>query len=150
DMGFDGPDLALFAMQIFRFLSSSDERRLGEYERVSCWPYLGAEGYSPRCQQQLTDIPRMLVAMDSMTGNACTNGVISMQLLLDLALHTDSTDRTMGGPTSLMWIDPWIALLESLGVHFHPGEACVGLEVEDGRVARARFASGATAGEPGD
>jgi uncharacterized protein with NAD-binding domain and iron-sulfur cluster len=150
DMGFDGPDLALFGMQIFRYLSSSDERRLGEYERLSWWQYLGGEGYSSRCQQQLTDIPRMLVAMDSMRGNACTNGVVSMQLLLDLALHTDSTDRTMGGPTSLMWIDPWKSLLESLGVTFHAGDACVGLEVENGRIARARFASGATAGEVGD
>lgn len=150
DMGFDGPDLALFGMQIFRFLSSSDERRLGQYEGISWWEYLGGPGYSARCQQQLTEIPRMLVAMDSTRGNACTNGVISMQLLLDLALYTESTDRTMGGPTTLMWIDPWIELLESLGVRLHGGETCVGLEVESGRIARARFASGAIAGEPGD
>ena len=150
DMGFDGPDLALFGLQVFRYLASSDERRVGEYEKVSWWTYLGGDGYSPRCQQQLTDVPRMLVAMDSTKGNACTNGVISMQLLLDLALHTESTDRTMGGPTTQMWIEPWTNLLRSLGVTFHGGDACIALDVEDGRVARARFASGATAGEPGD
>lgn len=150
DMGFDGPDLALFAMQIFRFLSSSDERRLGQYESVSWWDYLGGPGYSARCQQQLTEIPRMLVAMDSTRGNACTNGVISMQLLLDLALYTEATDRTMGGPTTLMWIDPWIERLRSLGVALHADEACVGVDVESGRIARARFASGMSVGEPND
>jgi uncharacterized protein with NAD-binding domain and iron-sulfur cluster len=150
DMGFDGPDLALFAMQIFRFLSSSDERRLGQYERLSWWEYLGGPGYSERCQQQLTEIPRMLVAMDSTRGNACTNGVISMQLLLDMALYTEATDRTMGGPTTLMWIEPWIRLLRSFDVRLHAGDACVGLEVEAGRISHARFASGTTVGEPGD
>lgn len=150
DMGFDGPDLGLFAMQIFRYLSSSDERRLGEFEKMSWWTYLGGDGYSQRCRQQLTDIPRMLVAMDSTRGNARTNGNISMQLLLDLAVQTESTDRTMGGPTSLMWIEPWTQRLESLGVRFHRGETCVGLDVENGHVTRARFASGAIAGEPGD
>src|SRR4029077_3220387 len=101
--------------------------------------------HSPGCQQQLTDVPRMLVAMDSTKGNACTNGVISMQLLLDLALNADSTDRTMGGPTTQMWIDPWIEVLRSLGVGLHTGDACVALDVENGRIARARFASGAVA-----
>ena len=80
----------------------------------------------------------------------CTNGVISMQLLLDLALHSDSTDRTMGGPTTQMWIDPWIALLERLGVALHAGHACTALEVENGRVARAHFANGEAVGAPGD
>ncbi len=150
DMGFDGPDLALFGMQIFRFLASSDERRLGEYEKISWWTYMGGDGYSVKCQQQLMDVPRMLVAMDSTRGNACTNGVISMQLLLGMAVSSESTDRTMGGPTTQMWIDPWTDLLRSLGVTLHVGDACVALEVENGRIARARFASGATAGEPGD
>src|SRR3954466_6567301 len=73
-----------------------------------------------------------------------------MQLLLDLALHTDATDRTMGGPTTQMWIEPWTTLLRSLGVTFHANETCVGLDVSNGRIARARFASGASAGDIGD
>jgi uncharacterized protein with NAD-binding domain and iron-sulfur cluster len=150
DMGFDGPDLGLFCMQIYRFFASSDERRIGEYERISWWDFLGGPGYSASCQRQLKEIPRMLVAMDSTRGNACTNGVISMQLFLDLAMNSDSTDRTMGGPTTQMWIDPWMDLLRSRGVTLHAGDACVALEVENGRVARARFASGTAAGAVDD
>ncbi|MGH7619281.1 MAG: hydroxysqualene dehydroxylase [Gemmatimonadaceae bacterium] len=150
EMGFDGADLGLFGLQIFRYLSSSDERRFGEYEGITWYDFLGGDGYSPACRQKLTDIPRMLVAMDAKTGNACTNGVISMQLLLDLAMTSQSSDRTMGGPTTEMWIGPWFDMLASLGVSFHGGDACVAIEVEGGRIARARFASGATAGEPGD
>src|SRR4029077_13742450 len=61
-----------------------------------------------------------------------------------------STDRTMGGPTTQMWIDPWLNALRSLGVTLHTERTCVALEAENGRVARVRFASGATVGDPGD
>ena len=68
-----------------------------------------------------------------------------MQLLLDFTTSGVANDRTMGGPTSEMWIDPWIAHLKALGVQFHSGETCTGLDVSGGCVAGARFASGPVA-----
>ena len=142
ELGFDNPDLGMFGVKIMQFFSTSDERRLGEYERMSWWDFLEGDSYSDQCRKQLSEIPRMLVAMDAKQGNARTNGVISMQLVLDMATNGDSTDRTMGGPTSQMWIDPWTQHLRSLGVTLHADQQCVGLDVADGRVARARFAGG--------
>ncbi len=144
-LGFDAADASLFGLKVLQYMSSSEERRLGEYEAVSWWQFLGGDGYSQRCQSRASGIPRMLVAMDARIGNARTIGSTSMQLLLDFTLSGIANDRTMGGPTSEMWIDPWIAELKRLGVQFHADEACTGLEVGGGRVTGARFASGAVA-----
>ena len=139
ELSFDSPDAGLFGMKVLQFLSSSDERRLSQYERLSWWEFLGGDGYSRSFQKQLSGIPRMLVAMDAKQGNARTNGVVSMQLFLDYATNGTASDRTLGGPTSQMWIDPWIAHLTSLGVKFHPAKTCLALDIAHGRIAAARF-----------
>jgi 15-cis-phytoene desaturase len=145
DFGLDPADAALFGLKVLQFLTTSEERRLGQYEGMSWWQYLGVDGYSQSCQSRADGIPRMLVAMDARCGNARTVGSTSMQLLLDYTTTGTSVDRTMGGPTSEMWIDPWIAALEARGVVLHAGETCTGLEVESGRIAGARFESGSVA-----
>jgi uncharacterized protein with NAD-binding domain and iron-sulfur cluster len=145
ELSFDSPDAGLFGMKVLQFLSSSDERRLGQYERLSWWEFLGGDGYSRSFQKQLSGIPRMLVAMDAKQGNARTNGVVSMQLFLDYATNGTASDRTLGGPTSQMWIDPWIAHLTRLGVKFHAAKTCIGLDVAHERITGARFDSNESA-----
>ncbi len=145
EFGLDPADAGLFGLKVLQFLTSSEERRLGQYDAVSWWDYLGANGYSERAKARADGIPRMLVAMDARLGNARTIGGTSMQLLLDYTTSGQSVDRTMGGPTSEMWIDPWIEHLEKLGVTLHPGETCTGLDVRGGRIDGARFASGRVA-----
>jgi len=141
-LGLDMADASLFGLKVMQFMSSCDERRLHEYELVSWWNFLGGDGYSQRCQNRAAGIPRMMVAMDARNGNARTIGTTSMQLLLDFATTGVANDRTMGGPTTEMWMEPWISQLQRLGVNLHAGEACVGLEVSDGRISGARFARG--------
>jgi uncharacterized protein with NAD-binding domain and iron-sulfur cluster len=145
ELDFDSADLATFGLKVLQFLSSSEERRLGEYEGISWWEFLNGDGYSPKFQRQLSAIPRMLVAMNAKQGSARTNGAISMQLFLDYATTGVANDRTMGGPTSQMWIDPWTQYLRALGVQLHLGQTCVGLDVAGGRIDGARFASGLVA-----
>jgi uncharacterized protein with NAD-binding domain and iron-sulfur cluster len=145
ELGFDTADAGLFGLKFLQFLSSSDDRRLGEYERMSWWDFIGGDGFSPKFRKQFSEVPRMLVAMDAKKGNARTTGVISMQLVLDFACDGEGSDRTMGGPTTEMWIDPWISYLKKLGVQFHPGETCVALDVAGVRIDGTRFASGTVA-----
>jgi uncharacterized protein with NAD-binding domain and iron-sulfur cluster len=45
----------------------------------------------------------------------------------------------MGGPTTEMWIDPWVDLLQSRGVRLQPGVAVAGLDVEAGRISGVRL-----------
>lgn len=141
-VGMDAADASLFGLKILQYLASSTERRLGEYEGMTWWEFLGGEGFSPRLQLRAGGLPRMLVAMDAKEGNARTIGNTSVQLMLDFTHSGEATDRTMGGPTSQMWIDPWIRLLKSLGVQFHCNERCTALNVAGGLVSGAQFASG--------
>lgn len=135
ELEFDPADIALFSAKFLQFYTSSDARRLGEYEHMSWWQFLEGDLYSPRFQRQLRAVPRTMVAMDPRRGSARTIGGISMQLILDYADSGVNNDRTMGGPTTEMWIDPWRAHLQSLGVTFHLGLSATAIDVAAGKIS---------------
>lgn len=142
-LDFDAEDVALFAAKILQFLTTSDARRVGEYEYKSWWDFLEGNHYSPRFQRQLRAVPRTMVAMDPKRGSARTVGTISMQLILDYATSGVNNDRTMGGPTSEMWFDPWIAHLTALGVQLHAGTAIDSIEMAGNAISGVKLATGA-------
>jgi uncharacterized protein with NAD-binding domain and iron-sulfur cluster len=149
ELGFDDGDCGLFVAKILQFFTSSDDRRLGEYEQIAWWDFLEGDLYSPRFQRQLRAVPRTMVAMDPKRGSARTVGTISMQLMLDYADSGVNNDRTLGGPTSEMWFDPWITHLTSLGVGLHGGKRITeiqtsptqisGIKLDDGTIVTADF-----------
>ena len=144
-LDFDSEDMALFAAKILQFLTTSDARRLGEYDHTSWWDFLEGDLYSARFQRQLRAVPRTMVAMDPKRGSARTVGTISMQLILDYANNGVNNDRTMGGPTSEMWFDPWIAHLQARGVTLHAGSPIASIEMAGNRISGITLATGATA-----
>jgi 15-cis-phytoene desaturase len=144
-LDFDTEDMALFAAKILQFLTTSETRRVADYERISWWDFLEGDMYSARFQRQLRAVPRTMVAMDPKRGSARTVGTISMQLILDYADSGVNNDRTMGGPTSEMWFDPWIKHLQSLGVQLHAGLQVESLEMTAGKISGVKFVGGATA-----
>ena len=144
ELDFDEEDIALFTAKILEFLTTSDERRLGEYERMSWWDFLEGDLYSDNFQRQLRAVPRTMVAMDPRRGSARTVGGISMQLILDFAGTGVTNDRTMGGPTTEMWFDPWVAHLGTLGVHLHPGLTATSLDVAAGKISAVQLSDGST------
>jgi uncharacterized protein with NAD-binding domain and iron-sulfur cluster len=139
----DIADSKLFGAKILEFFTSCDARRLGTYDRLSWWQFLQGDDYSRRFQSQLRAVPRTMVAMDPKRGSAFMIGTISMQLILDYASSGVTNDRTMGGPTSEMWIDPWIAHLQSRGVQLHAGVTVDGLTVDAGKINGVRLAGDA-------
>ncbi len=144
ELDFDPEDVSVYTAKLLEFATSCDERRLGEYEQISWWEFLDAATYSEKFQRQQRGIPRMMVAMDPERGSARTIGSITLQLLMDFGASAGHTDRTMGGPTTQMWIDPWIAHLATKGVGLHLGETCTSLNVAGGKIASVTFAGGAT------
>ena len=145
ELDFDNRDIGLFTAKILQFLTSCDERRMGEYEQMSWWEFLDGDRYSENFQRQLRAVPRTMVAMDPRRGSARTVGTISMQLILDYADTGVSNDRTMGGPTSEMWFDPWVDHLHSLGVHFHQSAKITNLLVSGGKISGIEIDGGGTA-----
>lgn len=144
NLDFDAQDVGVFGAKLLQFATACDARRLAQYEQISWWDFLEARHCSEKFQHQLRGIPRMMVAMDAQRGSARTIGVISLQLMRDFAFDGMQNDRTLGGPTTLMWIEPWLAHLRALGVELHGGSPVGALEVEGGRI------SGVQIGDSGD
>jgi geranylgeranyl pyrophosphate synthase/uncharacterized protein with NAD-binding domain and iron-sulfur cluster len=113
-------DLALFGARFWQILTSCEERRIGEYERVGWWDFIGAEGRSAAYQKFLaTGFTRSLVAAKARKASARTVGDMFEQMMLTFLNPTEgTTDRLLDGPTNLVWIDPWLSYLESKGVRY--------------------------------
>jgi 15-cis-phytoene desaturase len=142
NLDFDAQDVTVFGAKLLQFATACDARRLAEYEQVSWWTFLEADQCSEKFQRQLRGIPRMMVAMDAQRGSARTIGVISVQLLRDFSFTGMQNDRTLGGPTTQMWIDPWLEHLGSMGVGLHDGQPIDGFDVAGGRIAGVRLRTG--------
>ena len=130
-------DLAFFGARLWQIMTSCNERRLGEYERTSWWDFTGAESRSAAYQKFLAvGITRSLVAAKARKASTRTIGDIFVQLMLTLMNPTaGSTDRVLDGPTNLVWIDPWLAYLESRGVRYVKGAEIDEILCANGRIA---------------
>ena len=145
DLDFDEEDVTVFMLKLLEFATSCDARRLAQYETITWWDFLDADRCSTKFQTLLRAIPRMMVAMDSKRGSARTIGTITMQLLADFATTGSQNDRTMGGPTTKMWIEPWTTYLTSKGVTLHAGDRVTAIDTAAGKISGIQLSGGGTA-----
>ena len=78
----------------------------------------------------------MMVAIRAEEGSTRTVGAIGIQLGLGLLTRGVDVDSVLSGPTNLMWIDPWVSHLRTLGVQFHNGAAVRHLHTDGARISR--------------
>ena len=130
-------DLALFGARFWQILTSCAQRRIGEYERIGWWEFIGAEKRSASYQKFLaTGFTRSLVAAKARKASARTVGDMFMQMVLTFLNPTaGTTDRLLDGPTNLVWIDPWLAYLKSRGVRYFLETEVDDILCEKGRIA---------------
>ena len=130
-------DLAFFGARVWQILTSCAERRFGEYERISWWDFVGAESRSAPYQKFLAaGITRSLVAAKARKASTRTIGDIFVQLVLSIISPAAvASDRVLDGPTNLVWIDPWLAYLESRGVRYVKGAEIEEILFQNGRIA---------------
>src|SRR5215203_4987917 len=134
-LGIPPHETAWFVERLLTLLTSCDERRLGQWELQSWWAFVGAEQRSPAFRKFLADgLTRTLVAARAREMSARTGGSILLQLLFDLTRAGGRADRVLDGPTSDVWIDPWVAHLEGLGVEIRHNAPVEGIEMSGGRV----------------
>jgi uncharacterized protein with NAD-binding domain and iron-sulfur cluster len=113
-------ELEFFGQKIWQLITSSKERRIGEYEKVDWWTFVEADRFSPEYKKLLAKgLTESLVASKAKLASTKTVGDIFLQLLLDLINPTISTDRLLNGPTNEVWIEPWLAHLKSFGVDYY-------------------------------
>ncbi|MFZ6768057.1 polyprenyl synthetase family protein [Undibacterium sp. Di26W] len=117
--GVDVPreDMLHYVRCVFTMLTSSDERRFGEFENISAWDYFQAPSRSEAYQKYVINaVTRTLVACRAADMSARSNVVVGIQLLSDI--YRSCADRVLNGPTSEVWIAPWVTHLQHLGVEF--------------------------------
>src|SRR5262249_47038161 len=128
-------EIAFFASRIWQILTSCRERRLGDYEKIGWWEFIGAAERSPGYQALLGHgITRSLVAAKAELASTKTIGDIFVQLLFDIAKPGPSSDRVLNGPTNDVWISPWLEYLVARGVRYNLGSRITAISCAQGRI----------------
>jgi uncharacterized protein with NAD-binding domain and iron-sulfur cluster len=135
-VGIPDDEILFFVDRLLILLTSCEERRIAEYENISWWQFIDATNKSIAYQRFLAQgQTRSLVAMRAEESSTRTVGYILLQIYLDALGSGSSFDRLLNGPTTDVWIDPWIAHLERLNVELHFNSPLEKLQVEGGRIA---------------
>ncbi len=130
-------DIAYFSERLVTLLRACEERRFREFEEQSWWEFSGAESRSRNYQKFLADgLTRTLVAAQAREMSARTGGYILLQLLSDLARVGRRIDRVLNGPTSEVWIQPWVDYLRNLDVTFHFDTRVTHIDCDGQRIDR--------------
>ncbi|KHO20829.1 polyprenyl synthetase [Mycolicibacterium setense] len=121
-LGIPPLEMTAFVERLLTLMCSCEERRFGQWEHTSWWDFVEADKRSVKFQKFLArGMTRTLVAAKAEEMSARTGGLILCQLMFDLVRTDGRLDRILDGPTSDVWIDPWTAHLEDLGVELKHG-----------------------------
>ncbi len=125
-----------FSGCIWRILTSCEDRRLTDYEKLRWWDFVGAEDRSEAYQKLLAiGLTRSLVAAKARQASVKTIGDIFVQLILGIIAPGTAPDRLLNGPTNDVWIKPWLAYLTSRGMTYRYGTEVTELKVAGGRIS---------------
>ncbi len=139
--GLPPEEAAYFVERLLVFLTSSDERRFGQWENVSWWDFIGAAERSHEYQHiAARGLTRTLVAAKEEVASTRTIGNMAEAFIMNIMGRGNdgALDRVLDRPTNEAWIGPWVRMLEGLGVRFHMGQKVKGLELDRHGIAAAR------------
>lgn len=136
ELGIPDAEVLFYVGRLMTLLTSCEERRVAEYEKISWWDFIDAAHKSTAYQQFLArGMTRSMVAIRAEEGSTRTVGYIGLQLTLGLFNPAVPLDRLLNGPTNEVWIDPWVQYLQSLGVEFHGGARLISFQMNGGAVS---------------
>lgn len=142
-------ELVYFVERLLVFLTSCDERRLGQWEKVSWWDFVGAGSRSDAYQNILAaGLTRNLVAAKETIASTRTIGNMGEAFVYNIMGRGNdgALDRVLDLPTNEAWIKPWMTYLRGRGVRFVSGQRLVRYQTSGGRISGAVLAdrTGAT------
>lgn len=139
--GMPPDEAAYFVDRLLVFLTSSDERRFGQWEYTSWWDFVGAESRSEEYRNiAARGLTRAVVAAKEEVASTRTIGHMAEAFLMNFMNRGNdgAPDRVLDLPTNEAWVGPWVRHLHGLGVRFEAGQTIEALEVSGGRIASAR------------
>jgi uncharacterized protein with NAD-binding domain and iron-sulfur cluster len=140
-----------FVRKLLVYMTSSDERRFGEWEYVSWSDFVKANEFSEGYRKFLGGgLTRTLVAAKGDKASTRTIGLMAEAFVYAIIAQGTNgaisgygaADRVLDAPTNEAWIDPWVAHLKSLGVKFVVGAGAKGLKLRNERVVSATLTDG--------
>lgn len=136
ELGIGDGELLFFIERLLVILTSCQERRVAEYEKIDWWRFIGAADKSHAYQTYLgIGLTRSLVALKAQEASTRTVGDILVQLLLGIYSPFTEFDRVLDGPTSERWLEPWLAYLVSRGVRYQRPSTVAKIDCgADGRI----------------
>ena len=135
ELGIPPEDFAFFGQRIWQILTSCAERRLGEYEKIGWWEFIGANNRSEEYQKLFgIGCTRSVVAAQARRASSKTIGDMFVQYFFNIAEPTVNADRVLNGPTNDVWLGPWLDYLRSRGVEYHLDSRVRSIELRGGLV----------------
>lgn len=148
DYGFLPGEQEYFAERFWQIVSSCQDRRVDEYERLAWWDYVGAASRSPAYQKFLAGgLTRSLNAAKAQLASTRTIGDVLVQLLFDIVTPGVSSDRLLNGPTNDQWINPWLDYLRQKGVDYQFDVLFDRLNVSNGQISSVTLTKDASSFE---
>jgi uncharacterized protein with NAD-binding domain and iron-sulfur cluster len=133
-------ELVFFSDRIWQLMTSCNDRFMDEYEGIGWWQYMQADDFSPAYRALLVEgLTRSLVAAKAQTASTRTVGAIFLQLVYGM-LNNRDTDRVLNGPTNDVFLNPWLAYLQSKGVSYVKGWEVMNIKMDGDRVAGVSIA----------
>ena len=133
-------EAAYLVERLLVFFTSCDERRFGQWEHVSWWDFIGAAERSEEYQKiAARGLTRTLVAAKETVASSRTIGNMAEAFVMNIMGRGNdgALDRVLDAPTNEAWVNPWVRLLERLGVRFHMGQRVSALRTSGNRIEAA-------------
>lgn len=130
---------AHFARRMIVFCSSCDARRSDQWESITWNDFIGTKHFSDDYYKLFGGASFLIQAAKPEKASAKITGWF-LELLAQNMCGVGANGpaaRMLNQPTTIAWIDPWVARLEQLGARLHLGHALTRLEIEDGRIVGA-------------
>lgn len=133
----------VFTDRVIAYMTSCDARRENEYDEVTWWDFIEAEGMSEAYKKYLgRGTTKLLVAMKPEQSSARTIGGVTVQTFFDIIYPDRDPVRILNAPTNEAWIDPWVEHLEELGVTFEPASPVTGVDFDGERLTALGVGTG--------
>lgn len=127
-----------FATRLLEFATSCDARRDNQYDKRTWWDFVKADRYGPLYQKFLAKaLTRNLVAADALKASTRTIGLQATRILIANIIFSmyDPASRVLNGPTTDVWIDPWLSYLKGRGINWVPNTNVEALQVTNGAIS---------------
>jgi uncharacterized protein with NAD-binding domain and iron-sulfur cluster len=117
-LGLNAQEITAFFGKLQDYVTMSEAQRRQKLEPITWWAFLECDKRSGAFQDLARATTRTMVAAKAEEASAYTIGALAVRTLSDVF---STVDRVLNGPTSDVWIDPWVAHLKGRGVEFHAG-----------------------------